>query len=152
MKVYVECKPDYVLVKKVADIPQKKIIHAGNKAEVCKRLKKGSNCIGLVDEDPGSGQPSYLKKMKKERELGDFKVLSDKNGNRLIILCPRLEAWILRCAAEANIDVKKYNLPNNDVKLHGIINANIEKFEKLIDDLLKCEKIKSLKKLLEAKK
>lgn len=146
-----ECKPDYVLVKKVANIPRKKVIHAGNKAEVCKRLRKRSNCIGLVDEDPGSGQPCYLKEMNKEKELGDLKVFSDKNGNRLIMLCPRLEAWILRNAAEANVDVKRYNLPDDDVKLHRIININIKKFEKLIDDLIDCEKIKSLKQLLEAK-
>ena len=38
--VYVECKPDYTLVKSITTLPKKLINHAGNKSEICKNLKK----------------------------------------------------------------------------------------------------------------
>lgn len=148
--IYVECKPDLTLVKTITEIPNKEIIHAGNKPKVCKHLKKQRNCIGIVDEDPGSSQLPYLKKMKVEKEIQSvaMKILSDSNGNRLIVLCPKLEDWILQCARELNVDTKRYGLPNNPQKLHEIINDNLEKVRKLINDLRLSNRIVKLKDLL----
>ena len=60
--IYVECDTDVALVKNL-DIPKKEIIHAGNKGNVCNRLRKTKNSIGLIDEDPQSGQPRYIKNL-----------------------------------------------------------------------------------------
>ena len=57
--IYVECKPDYLLVRKL-NFPKKKIIHAGNISEVCKSLQRSRDCCGLVDEDPGKIRPTYM--------------------------------------------------------------------------------------------
>ena len=40
--IYVECKPDLVLVKALG-IPKKQIVHAGNKAKVCNILRRNRN-------------------------------------------------------------------------------------------------------------
>jgi len=158
MKYVVECKADSSLIKILLGIPDQKIIHAGNKGNVCNHLRrrKKGDYIGLVDEDPRSGQPRYLKKMKVKRDLRSYglKILADANSNRLIVLCPRLEEWILGCSDEAGIDVRNYNLPNNGLKFHERINANLQNFEKLLKDpnFRKSCRLKTFKKWLRAKK
>ncbi len=152
--IYVECKPDFTLVKSITNILKREIIHEGGKSEVCKRLERQKNCRGLIDEDPQSIQPPYVKKMIAKDDLSklELKILQDNNDNYLIVLCPRLEEWILKSAKEADIDVRRYNLPNNARKLHREININLDKFKILIADLKDCNRMKTLKRLLESKK
>lgn len=149
--IYTECNADTLLIK-VLGIPKKKFIHLGGKPQVCKRLEKQEKCKGLVDEDPNRIQSSYLEKMKLKKESSKFEIKilhDDSQNNYLIVLCPRLEEWILKTAKEANIDVRKYNLPNDAVKLHEEINNKLDKFEKLLKDLKDSKRIKILKKYLE---
>jgi len=144
--IYVECKPDYILIRNL-QIPKHKIIHAGNKSKVCKRLMKTNNSIGIIDEDPGSIQPSYIKQLIQIYNNQGIKKLYDKNrGNIIILLCPRLEEWIIKAAKNAGINLNKYNLPDNGYLLHKIVNININKFEKLVKELIerKSEMIKTL--------
>jgi len=150
--IYVECNPDELLVKLLTGVSKREIIHAGNKPEVCKRLKKINGVIGLVDEDPDSVQPGYISG--REEEINDYgegiKVLEERN-NKLIILCPRLEEFILDIAKKEKIDVKKYKLLNNGNDFHNVINVNLDNFEKLVDDLKKVKTMKTLRHLLTAK-
>lgn len=135
--IYTECKPDSTLVR-ILGIPKKQIIHQQGKPEVCKQLAKRENWIGLVDEDPFSVQPTYLQKLEETENLSNygFRVLKDAaKNNDLIILSPTLEGWILKAAKEAKVDIKRYNLPNDEEKLHEEINRDIRKFEKLVSDL-----------------
>jgi hypothetical protein len=147
--IYTECKPDSALVKTLG-ISKKQIIHVGNKPDVCKRLEKHKNCNGLVDEDPFSVQPLYLKKLQEKENLSDcgLKILNDNSKNNdLIILCPRLEEWVLKAAKEADLDISRYNLPDDGEQLHKVINLDIRKFETLIKDLKgKSEMVKALQK------
>jgi hypothetical protein len=147
--IYTECKPDSVLAKTLG-IQKKDIIHLGGKPEVCKQLEKRENWKGLIDEDPFSIQPPYLKKLEVKENLSDYelKVLNDNsNNNDLIVLCPRLEEWMLKATKEAEIDIKKYNLPDDGERLHKEINIDIDKFEKLIKDLKgKSRMMKALEK------
>jgi hypothetical protein len=151
--IYIECKADLILTKSITTIPSKEICHAGNKSGVCKKLQRYRKCTGLVDEDPQGTSPSYMKKLNRENLCKhDLKILHDNNSdNRLIILCPRLEEWILKTAKEASIDVRKYDLPNDGKKLHRQININLNKFEKLMDGLKNKnpERLRILKRLLE---
>ena len=150
--IYVECDPDFVLVKSITDIPKREIVHEGGKGNVFKKLKKNQNSKGLVDEDPMCSQPKYVEKMKVEEDLSPhgIKILYDNsNNNYLFVLYPRLEGWILKATKEAKIDIKKYGLPNDEEKLHKIINIRIDKFEKLIKDLKeKSKMLKTLAKLI----
>jgi hypothetical protein len=135
--IYTECKPDSSLMR-ILGIPNRQIIHLQGKPEVCKQLEKRERFIGLVDEDPFSVQPSYLKRLPVKEDLPScgLKILNDTyKNNDLIILCPRLESWILKVAKEAGIDIKRYNLPNSEEKLHKEINTDLRKFERLLNDL-----------------
>lgn len=144
--IYTECKPDSTLVKMLG-MPKKQIIHQQGKPEVCKQLAKRENWIGLVDEDPFSVQPPYLKNLQVKENSPNYglKILSDPSKNNdLFILCPRLEEWIIKATEEAGIDIKRYNLPDDGEKLHKVINIDLRKFEKLVKDL------KGKSKMLEA--
>ncbi len=146
--IYLECKPDEALVGSLG-IPKREREHSHDKGRVCNKLKKTENAIGMVDEDPGSAQPGYLKKLETISENNNIRVKQDKQNNRLVILCPHLEGWIINVANAAGVDVKKYRLPNNPKQLHGVINSKLREFCSLIDELKdKSDAVKALKKLL----
>ena len=154
--IYTECKPDSCLVRTLG-IPKKQIIHLGGKPEVCKQLAKREDWKGLIDEDPFSVQPPYLKRLQVKGNLsGDygFMVLHDNSKNNdLFVLCPLLEEWVLKAAKEAGIDIKKYNLPDDGEQLHKEINLDLRKFERLMKDLKeKSKMIKALEKALKERK
>jgi len=152
--IYVECSPDFALVQSLTTITRRGITHElKGKGGVCNQLRKHTKCKGLLDEDPSGTQPRYMKEAKLENDLAkhDIKVLHHSStDNRLIVLCPRLEEWILKAAQEAGIDVKKYNLPNSATQLHREINISLDKFEKLLEDLKdSSRRLRTLKRLLE---
>ena len=146
--IYTECKPDSALVNALG-ISKREIIHLQGKPEVCKQLAKRENWKGMIDEDPFSVQPPYLKGLQvKENLSGDygFRALHDTSKNNdLIVLCPRLEEWALEAAKRAGIDIKRYNLPDGGEQLHKVINIDLSKFERLVNDLK--EKSKMMKAL-----
>jgi hypothetical protein len=150
--IYVECKPDFVLVN-VLGVAKRNIIHAGNKSKVCRRLKKSDNSKGLVDEDPWTEQPPYVEKLDLIHNQHEIKTLQDnQRGNYLIVLCPRLEEWVLKATKDAQIDITRYNLPDDGERLHKEININIDKFEKLIKDLKgKSKMMKALEKSIKSR-
>lgn len=144
--IYLECNPDKALVMAMG-VHKKEIYHSGGKSNVCKNLAKNRKSIGLVDEDPYSPQPSYIGKLKIKSNEQAIKLLYDENArNYLIILCPKLEDWILKAAKEAKVNVEDYSLPDDASELHEIINIKPEKFLRLIEDLKK-KKSKMLKNL-----
>jgi len=102
--IFVECKPDWTLVKVLIEEFPTNIIHSGNKSGVCKRLGKSNNCVGLVDEDPRSIQPSFLEHLDLEYELDELQIQvknDNETKNRLIILKPKIEEWIIETAVLA---------------------------------------------------
>ena len=114
MTYVVECEADITLVKSLIFISRKNIIHGGNKPGVLETLERRQNCKGMVDEDPWSIQPPKIYRFQeKEYFPGSMlRILRNTNRNNyLIILCPRLEDWILEAAKESNVDVETYNLP-----------------------------------------
>jgi hypothetical protein len=145
----VECKPDEILVKVLTNISRKEIQHAGNKSELLKKLtERFTNAKGVVDEDPLSHQPPHLRKFEEKQKLAahDLKILHQKSGNNTIImLCPRLEDWIIKAAHEENANLERYGLPDNPEKLHAQINIKTDNFQKLVEDIK--TKSKKLKKL-----
>ena len=152
--IYVECKPDLTLVKFLTNIKRRDITHEfKGKGEICNRLRKQANCKALLDEDPFGAQPRYMKEAKLVNDLPehDLKLLHDSaNNNYLVVLCPRLEEWVLKAAREAGIDVRKYDLPTDASRLHKEINIRLDKFEKLLEELKDSSNmLKTLKRLLE---
>jgi hypothetical protein len=155
--IYIECDPDFALVKCIANVPRRGIDHElKGKGEICNKLASQSNCKALIDEDPSARQPRYISRLRasgREREITEheLKLLRDSSNNCLIMLCPRLEDWMLRTAREVGIDVRDYGLPHDAKRLHSEININLDKFEKLLEALKSkgSERLKALRSLLE---
>jgi hypothetical protein len=103
---------------------------------------------------------SYLDQLKKARGHDDspeygLMVLDDNSShNRLILLCPRLEEWLLQAAVEAEIDIRKYHLPNNPKELHTELTLkrkrHMHNFKTLLEHMRDCGRLKALKRFLEA--
>jgi len=152
--IYVECKPDASLVRGLTGLSRRQIVHEfKGKYEVCKRVSGQTECKALVDEDPGSIQPPYLARINLVEELPQqgLKVFQDKSrGNLVVVMCPKLEDWILRAAEDAGLLVSSYSLPNSSRSLHRVINANIVKLERLLQDLINSgsERVRTLRRLL----
>lgn len=133
--IYLECNPDKILVNALG-ISHKEIKHAYSKGNVCNTLIKNNNVAGLVDEDPSSPQPGYIKTLQYQAFQQDIRVFADpRRGNRLIMLCPRLEEWIISVAHEAKINLNDYDLPGNAKQLHKIINLQQSSLKKFVDDI-----------------
>ncbi len=133
--IFVECNADKTLLTTLGIRP-KEICHAFNKGNVCNRLRKNRNCLGLVDEDPGSGQPQYLGTLAMVSDENAVRVLSDENNqNQIIVLCPRLEDWIVAAAKQAEADLTNYHLPDSGNALHKVVNTKLDEFERLIKDM-----------------
>ena len=67
-----------------------------------------------------------------------------------MILRPKLEDWILDTAKGVSVDVGRFNLPNRPRELHQVINANLTKFERLLEVLQasSSERLNVLRQLL----
>ena len=120
MSWVVECDPDFLLVSKGVGISRREIIHRRGKGRVLEELRKRGG-KGLVDEDPGSPQPSYLGEMvlADQLEAEGLRVLADRlKGSQVIVLCPRLEEWLLGAAREADIDFQDFGFPKEPNLLH----------------------------------
>ena len=150
--IYVECKPDATLVKVLTQLPQREIIHEiKGKYEVLKKISNGRNGRGMIDEDPGSNQPAYLSRMQVQRDLPQrgLKVLEDAaRDNQVILLCPRLEEWIIRAARDGGVSLERYNLPNRPSSLHRELNLDLPKFGRLVVELTNTPSLRCLLRLL----
>ena len=153
--IYVECKPDKLLVETLTGWSGREIIHENDKYRVMKTLRRQTNGRAMVDEDPTSNQPLYLTEMQIQEEFSTMglRVLSDESrGNRAVVLCPRLEEWVIRGANEAGVSLtdRRYNLPSTVSALHRVINADERKLERLIGDLADTPRFRALRRLLRA--
>jgi hypothetical protein len=145
MMILVECDPDNVLVNMLG-IENKEIECARGIGNVSNKLKKRKECkLGLVDEDPDPGKtvPNYFKEFELIEDKDEIKLLYHKEDKKYVImLCPRLEEWILKVVKLANMDMSNYNLPSNADDLHKITIA-MTKFEDYFVNLIKDLKGKS---------
>lgn len=157
--IFVECDPDEVLVK---SLTRGKIIkHPSNKPRVCSQLAKTNGSVAMVDEDPKSVQHPYIDKLKGTGQVSflsghDLTVLCDKSrDNRIVLICPRLEDWLLKAASEAGLNIEDYFLPRKPSGLHDVLtlgnknNKHMDNYKKLLYDLGKSStRVKTLKELL----
>lgn len=149
--LFIECKPDKTLALSLTGLPGKEIIHQlKGKYEVLENLTTRSNCIAMVDEDPNTNQPRYLERMELHEdypELGLQLKLDHSRANRVAILRPRLEEWLVQAAHDVDIKLgdSRYNLPDDAKELKKVINRDLRKLERLFDDLLTAESPRILK-------
>ena len=145
-----ECRTEVLLLKALG-FSGKDLNHQGGKGKVCNRLKRTNKAWGLIDKDPESFQPSYLKNLEVIKEEDDIKILYDhKRENTVVMLCPRFEEWILKTAKSAKINLRDYGIPNNPLELWKEINFYLRNLERLIHKLLEKNpsRLKTLKNAL----
>ena len=137
----VECDADVTLVSTLASISRRRVVHAHGKSQVLRKLvRKYTDSVGMVDQDPNSAQPrKYVQRFTEIEHFARYKLKilqHNRRNNRLIVLCPKLEDWIIAASREANMHLNRYNLPNNPEKLHEIINIKTDGFQRLVKDLM----------------
>ena len=149
MLLILECKPDEKLAMALG-IARKQIRHQNDKGQVCNFLKKSTGNIGLIDEDPNSAQPKYLANCTIISSQWNIKELSDRSGNVILIVSPRLEEWICQACLYSQIDLGKFGLPLDPKQLHKEVNHKLPKFGDLVTELLtsKSPHLVHLKNLL----
>ena len=149
--LYLECKPDMVLVQTLTGLGKKDIIHDfKGKHEVLRLLSRDRNSIALVEEDPGSDPSVYLASMRIEVEcvgLGLQLRQDPGRGNRAIVLRPKLEEWVIRASSLAGLNMSEqpYNLPSSPRSLHKGINNRLDKVQLLVEALLTAQSPRILK-------
>ena len=121
MKVLVECNADEKLLRALG-VSKKQLRHERCKGEVVKRILKFDCATGLIDEDPSSAQPRDLDNYKQVQAAEELHLLTrrDDKNKRLIIVCPRLEDWLIERAKSSGIQPEDYGLPSDPDKLHSI--------------------------------
>jgi hypothetical protein len=147
--IYLECNPDKALISFLG-IPNKEIKHANGKGNICNQLAKSQNVKGMIDEDPSSPQPSYMKRLMLHSHEHNVRMLYDKNANNyMIVLCPTLEEWILKAVKQAGVDPGAFGLPTEAKELHQMINTKLDNFKRLLKGLeRKSMMLTSLEKLV----
>ncbi|MHB2026204.1 MAG: hypothetical protein ACYCPQ_06155 [Elusimicrobiota bacterium] len=131
--IFVECNADVALVESLG-INRWEREHAYDKGRVCKKVEKSSGGVGLVDEDPGSASPGYMAKLKLILKQHDIRVLKDEHSqNRVIVLCPELEGWLLETAKQSSVNIdEECGLPAVSSELHGLLGHKPEKMRDLV--------------------
>lgn len=140
MSLFVECKSDQTLALAVG-VPMRLIEHAAGRGGVCSQLARRTGVSGLVDEDPGSLPPSYMKPLIQESWEHEVRLLLDTSKhNRVVVLSPRLEGWIVRTAKSAGLKMTDFGFDSDDgVKLHGEINQRLGSLSRLVETLIEAK-------------
>ncbi len=146
--VFVEGKPDRVLLIAIG-LSKKKITIAGSKGNVCNRLRNKNNVKGVVDEDPDSAQPSYIRELvKKSEDCNLICYYDNTNQNSLIVIKPDLEKWITSWVKRQKIDITKYFLSDDSKELKRSINQRLDKFHNFISSNDKVDALVKLKEYI----
>jgi hypothetical protein len=147
---HLECLPDECLAKTLGH-SNGDIYHHNDKGRVCRYMQSNKNVVGMVDEDPNSAQPPYLRSLKEVSFIHNIRSLEDSTmRNRLVVLCPRLEEWIIKVCDLNQVDITQFGLSKRGNDLHREINGKLKNLESLILHLRdkKAPEIKHLDKLL----
>ncbi|MBY0435335.1 MAG: hypothetical protein K2U26_14605 [Cyclobacteriaceae bacterium] len=125
--IYFECYSDEAFLLSLG-VPSKSIEHSFSKENVCNKLRRDKNSVGLVDEDPNEAQPHFIEDLINSQRIAykdsNLIFLLDKNAdNKLVLIRPNIEAWSIEVARDLKIDLTSsdYNLSNKESKLHELL-------------------------------
>ncbi len=125
---YFECYADESLLRFLGH-PSNELSggHSHGRSRVCAKLSKVNGAFGLVDEDPGAARDPYLTYLYTQPALHqDVNLIlfeHKKAQNRLLVLRPTLEHFIVNVAAESNLDLEseRYRLSMRADRLHDML-------------------------------
>lgn len=129
--------------------------HSFGRSNVCFKLRKQGNSLGLIDEDPNRTKDAYLKHLSSLQPGYQDQYLiymSDKKlGNDLIVLRPNLEGLIVRIAKDKKVGLSAFNLPSNEDELHDRLKLqnNLRDRGRMIDFIRSNEDHPAILKLKE---
>jgi hypothetical protein len=136
MRLFLECKPDETLAVALG-VPRRAIVHSHGKGRVSKSLSRNSGVVGMVDEDPGSAEPTTLSKFTEVSAQHDVRLREEKaRNNRLVVICPRLEPWLVKTAKAAGVRMEDSGLSENVQVLDSVINHRLSSLKRLLNALL----------------
>jgi hypothetical protein len=151
MRTVVECDADEALARAMGILPRE-IEHFPGKGEVCKRLENVKDATGMMDEDPGVPAPSYFRVLAELSWIHGVRLLFDRERhNRVIVLSPRLEEWLVQSAKDSDFKMTDYGFNSDSgVRLHAEINQRLPNLERLVKALLSARnsRILHLQKLI----
>jgi hypothetical protein len=135
--VFVEGAADRCLLT-ILGVPCRQVRIENGRDRVLGRLRTNPSAIGMVDEDPGS---------KPSRDLGNYRqveadrglrlLIRQGSGQRLIVLCPRLEDWLIQQAKSSGIRPEDFGLSGNPRRLHGIPHyEDTAEFRRFVEELI----------------
>ena len=142
MRVLVECNADEAVLRALG-VSKKQLRHERCKGEVVKRVRKFDCATGLIDEDPSSAQPRDLDNYKQVRAAEGLRLLArrDDKNKRLIIVCPRLEDWLIHRAKSMGVEPENYGLPADPNRLHSIPRYELKDgFRRFLAELIDRDK------------
>jgi len=132
MSLYVECKPDETLALALG-VLRRDLEHALNRPGVCNQLARRRETIGMVDEDPNSPAPTYMKQFEERSWEHGIRLLHDpERHNRLVVISPRMDEWLVQTARSAGIKMTDFGFESDSGRLlHGEINRRLENVKRL---------------------
>ena len=142
MKVLVECDADEAVLRALG-LPRKQLLHFGGKYELVKKLKERAHDLGMVDEDPGKVQPQDMGSYRQTDSAEGLHLLTRQGsaGQRLVIVCPKLEDWLIQRAKSSGIRPEDYGLPSDPDHLHSIPRyEQKDGFRRFLDELNERDK------------
>jgi hypothetical protein len=133
--VYLECFADEMLIGFLG-ITKKQIDHHKGRTRIINSLKQGSSCVAVVDEDPQTPTPDYLKVCKVITNTHNIKHLQHtKNKQHIFVLQPRLEDWLIKAAKASKLKLTDFGLPDTYEKLHTVLHKDQRKYVDLLKAL-----------------
>ncbi len=137
MRLFVECKPDETLVTALG-VSGAAVEHAAGRDGVCRRLQREEEVVGLVDQDPDAHPIPYVQSLTEIHRQHDLLVLEDRGRrNRLILVCPRLEEWLVRTVQQAGLQLTNFGFEDDRGKgLHREINQRLPNLRRLVGALM----------------
>jgi len=146
MSLLVECKPDEALALALG-VSRRDVEHAGNRAGVCKQVSCRSGTTGMVDEDPETAPLPYMKTLAEQPVEHEIRVLYDsQRNNRLVVICPRLEEWLVESAKSSGLKMTNFGFESDSGRhLHREINDRLPNVRRLVDALLSARNLRILR-------
>lgn len=121
-------------------IPRRSILVMGAKGNVIKKLRDRPGDVGIVDEDPWSIQTQshelYNYPVVERGEGLQLRARRGSGGQRLIVLCPIVENWLIDRARACEIDPRQYYLPSSAKELKDLLHyEEKDGFGRFLDEL-----------------
>jgi len=119
--IAVECFPDEVLVRSLG-VPVARVRHSRGSGNVLNDLLRGHAAWGMIDEDPGKTRPAEIKRFIEQERQGSVILMTGGKdaGGRLVMICPRLEEWLLARASASGVNPGDYGLPASSKALRKL--------------------------------